>query len=332
MGVGAATVQVTVPVAEAELAADALWRAGAAAVEEREGRRAAGQVGGRTVVLVAGPREGATVAALVEGTIGRWPTEVVPVDLGAALDGWRPHARAVTVGPIVVRPPWVPQPVRPGTRADVVVDPGRSFGTGVHASTRLALAALAEVVRGGERVLDLGCGSGVLGLTALLLGSASVVAVDVDPAAVTATVANAARNGVADRLVALRADTAGGGRAAGAGGTVPRLVGDGSCDVVAANMLLPELVAVVPMAARAVAPGGVVVASGVLEGQVDALAAAAAASGLAVRPPLPRGDGWAAVTFGLSAATPGRRIGVGGSRAAGHPGPSRWMPPSSEST
>src|SRR5918996_757921 len=130
----------------------------------------------------------------------------VPAGAGAgevdgALDAWRAHARAVTVGErLLVRPPWVPAPPGAG-RAEVVVDPGRAFGSGTHASTRLALAALDRLVRGGERVLDAGCGSGMLGIAALALGAGHAVGVDRDPAALEASRANAAPNAVEDRLV-----------------------------------------------------------------------------------------------------------------------------------
>ena len=304
MSADARTVQVTVPADEAELAADALWAAGAAAVEQRPADAA--------VVLVAGPHAGGDVDALVAVVAGRWPAEVVPVDLGAALDAWRAHARAVRVGPLVVRPPWVPvpaveEPGGDGPPVDVVVDPGRAFGSGAHASTRLALAALADLVAAGDRVLDVGCGSGVLAVAALRLGAARAVGIDTDPHAVAATRANAARNGVADRLVVRELDAAGaahvadlpdpGGPAdpAGPAGVVPDPAG--RYDLVVANLLLPELVTALPAIARAVAPHGAAVVSGILADQVDALVAAAAPAGLAADGAPRVVDGWAALTL-----------------------------------
>jgi ribosomal protein L11 methyltransferase len=265
-------VRVAVPAAESELAADALWQAGAVAIEEQPGG------------LVAGVDEGDDPAPLLAAVSGRWPAELVEVDIDAALDAWRAHARAVTVGRrLVVRPPWVDPPAeaRDGpARVDVVIDPGRAFGHGAHPSTRLALATLDDLVGGGERVLDIGCGSGVLAIAALALGARSAVAVDVDPAALAACRANAARNGVGDRVTVVDA--------------VDR-VPPAAYDLVVANMLLPELVAVAPLVAARLA-GGAAVLSGVLDGQRAELVAACAAAGLAVRSE--RADaGWVALSL-----------------------------------
>ena len=93
---------------------------------------------------------------------------------------------------IWIGPPWEAPP--DPTRA-VVIDPGRAFGTGAHATTRLCVELLAELGRGGA-LLDVGCGSGVLGIAAARLGFRPITCVDVDPVAVETTVANAAANGV----------------------------------------------------------------------------------------------------------------------------------------
>ena len=270
-------VRVAVPAGQAELAADVLWQAGAVAIEERPG------------ALVAAVDAGGDPTPLLAAVAGRWPAKAVVVDLDGALDAWRRHARAVTVGRrLLVRPPWVEPPLAgDGSRrsVDVVIDPGRGFGHGAHPSTRLVLAALDDLVAGGERVLDIGCGSGVLAVAALALGAASAVGVDIDPSAVAATRANAAGNGVADRL-AVVADL---GVAAG--------VHPGGYDLVVANMLLPQLVAVAPVVSAALATGGVAVVSGVLVDQRDALLAAAAAAGL-VASSEQTDDGWSALTLG----------------------------------
>jgi ribosomal protein L11 methyltransferase len=296
-------VRVAVPAAQAELAADALWQAGAAAIEEQPG------------VLIAALGDGGDPAPLVAAVAGRWRAEVVTVDLDGALDAWRPHARAVTVGDrLVVRPPWVDPGVAPGAApvgagpvdvamdvvidgaVDVVIDPGRAFGHGAHPSTRLVLAALVDLVGGGERVLDVGCGSGVLAIAALALGAGQAVAVDVDPAAVAATRANAARNAVADRLAVLASLDDLDDLPDGAGDLHGGADRAGGYDLVVANMLLPDLVAVAPTIARALAPGGAVVASGLLADQRGALLAAYDRAGLAAHDER-ADDGWLAVTL-----------------------------------
>jgi ribosomal protein L11 methyltransferase len=105
-------------------------------------------------------------------------------------DRWRSFHRPVLVGRLWVGPPWEAPP--PGAVA-IVVDPGRAFGTGAHPTTRLTLELLLALEPGS--LLDLGCGSGVLAIAAAGLGFAPVSAVDVDPVAVEATLANAERNG-----------------------------------------------------------------------------------------------------------------------------------------
>jgi ribosomal protein L11 methyltransferase len=105
---------------------------------------------------------------------------------------WRAFHRPARVGPLWVGPPW--------EQADrdaiaVVIDPGRAFGTGAHATTRLCLELLIDVPRGS--LLDAGCGSGVLSIAAVKLGFCPVHAVDVDPQAIESTARNAAANGVA---------------------------------------------------------------------------------------------------------------------------------------
>jgi ribosomal protein L11 methyltransferase len=104
---------------------------------------------------------------------------------------WRAFHRPVRVGRLWVGPPWEQPPV---DALAVVVDPGRAFGTGSHATTRLCLELLQELEP--QAVLDVGCGSGVLAIAAALLGHGPVLGVDVESASIDASRANAARNGV----------------------------------------------------------------------------------------------------------------------------------------
>lgn len=262
---------------DAELAADALRQAGAAAVEERA------VPGG--MLLVGALADGGDPTPLLAAVAGRWPAEAVPVDPRAALDAWRPYARAVTAGRVTVRPPWVspsPSPSDAGA-IELVVDPGRAFGSGSHASTRLALAALGDVLRGGERVVDVGCGSGVLAVAALALGAAGALATDVDPEALAATRANAERNGVADRLR-----------------VVPALadIPPREADVVVANILAPVLVELAPAVTALLASGGTLVLSGFLTARRPGVVAAYPA--LEERATAAE-DGWSAVVLAAPA-------------------------------
>ena len=268
-------VTVAVPAVDADVAADAMWRAGAIAIEERDTPTG--------LLLVAGAAPGADIGRLLAAIDGRWPAEVVAVDIEAALDAWRAFARAVRVGDrLVVRPPWVP--ARPdGEAVEVLIDPGRSFGSGAHPSTRLALVALERLLCGGERVLDAGCGSGVLGIAALALGAAEVVGVDHDPTAIAASRANAARNRVGDRFTPSD------------GPLVEVAAADGPFDLVVANLLLPDILALAPALGAALAAEGSLVVSGVL---VDQRAAVVAAAGSCLVPVGEEAaEGWLAVTF-----------------------------------
>jgi ribosomal protein L11 methyltransferase len=291
------------PGVDEDLAVDALWAAGAVAVEERT------VPGG--VLLVAALSDGSDPAPLVTATEGRWATEVVAVDLDAALDAWRPHARAVRVGPVTVRPPWVPRAPGPAAASvEVEIDPGRAFGGGTHVSTRQALGAVAAVMAAapGEvrSVLDVGSGSGVLAIAALALGAGAAVAVDPDPAARAATRANAERNGVADRLtvaadladladLAEQADGASAGAGDGDGDPDARAGGEGA-DLAVANILAPVLVELAPAIVGTLRPGATLVLAGFLTGQRRRVEAAYTDRGLRT---VEHGDddGWVVLTL-----------------------------------
>ncbi len=106
-------------------------------------------------------------------------------------DAWRAFHRPVTAGGIWIGPPWT---APPADTPAVVIDPGRAFGTGAHATTRLCIELLARCPRGS--LVDVGCGSGVLAIAAARLGFEPVVAIDSDPVAIEATIANARANRV----------------------------------------------------------------------------------------------------------------------------------------
>ena len=140
----------------------------------------------------------------------------------------------------------------------IELDPGLAFGTGTHPTTALCLEWLDAQDVAGRRVVDYGCGSGILAIAAAKLDAATVLAVDIDPQALIATRDNAERNGVADRLV-VTAD--------------PRLAKD-STDLLLANILAGPLVELAPSFAQAVRPGGSLALSGLLQEQAEAVTAA----------------------------------------------------------
>jgi ribosomal protein L11 methyltransferase len=164
------------------------------------------------------------------------------------------HAPILVADRLYVRPPWEDAPLRPGV-IDLRIDPGRAFGTGAHATTRLCLELLAELDGDGS-FCDLGCGSGVLAIAAAKLGYGPVEAVDSDRLAVDATNLNARDNGVALDVVRranLREEAP------------PR------ADVVAANLMRPLLLRVAELID---ARPDALILSGLLDHEADEVAAA----------------------------------------------------------
>ncbi|MSP61153.1 MAG: 50S ribosomal protein L11 methyltransferase [Myxococcales bacterium] len=178
-------------------------------------------------------------------------------------DKWKEYFKPRRVGRFVIAPSWEPYLARAGETV-LEMDPGRAFGTGGHASTRLCL----ELLDGppAASFLDVGCGSGVLAIAcALLWPDASGSAIDVDPEAVEVTRENAEKNRVQERI---------------AMSTTP--LGDvaGRFALVLGNLSAETLTALAPSLCARVAPGGRLVASGILCEQADAVAAVLCAHGL----------------------------------------------------
>lgn len=194
-----------------------------------------------------GPGEVGGVAVVVSG-------EEVPDDW---VDRWRRfHGPAIVGDRLCVRPPWEPLP-RPGA-IDVQIDPGRAFGTGSHATTRLCLELLLDLAADGATgsLCDLGCGSGVLAIAAARLGFSPIEALDADRLAIDATNANARDNGVAIDVV----------RRANLREEPPP-----AADVVVANLMRPLLLRVAELMGHR--PSALIV-SGLLDHEADEVAAA----------------------------------------------------------
>ena len=252
---------VQAPLDEAELAADALWALGVVAIEERPTDHDG--------VIELWTSVGDDVEVRVP-----WPMRWVEVDESVA-DTWRQFAAPVWVSErLVVSPVWVEFEAPAGATV-VRIEPGSTFGMGDHPTTRLSLAAVERLVHPGHRVLDVGCGSGVLAIAAALFGAAYSEGVDIAPAAVPVTVANAQLNGVTVEV-----------------SNIPLSDVPGTFDVVFANILAPVLISLSEELKRVVARTGRLVISGVLANNhqhvLDALAPLCA-----VR--VDELDGWVAV-------------------------------------
>ena len=141
----------------------------------------------------------------------------------------------------------------------VEIEPGTGFGAGGHPTTLLLLERLSQLDLAGRRVLDVGCGTGVLAVAAALLGARAVTALDIDPAAIAAAARNIAANGVADRVELID-------------GALTPAVGSGF-DLVLANIVLDVLVSLAGGLRRATAPNGLLAVSGLSPAQPSTLAA-----------------------------------------------------------
>jgi ribosomal protein L11 methyltransferase len=176
-----------------------------------------------------------------------------------------------------------------------------AFGTGLHSTTRLCLAALEDTAVAGARVLDVGTGSGILAVAAARQGAAEVLALDMDPQAVEVAEENVARNDVSGVVRVLQGTVrAGGVQVAGTEGAdaLPR----SPYDLVLANILAPVIIGMAEGLARSLVPGGVLVSSGILRRQADEVEAALAAAGVSTEARPAEGD-WIALV--------GRRAGRG---------------------
>jgi ribosomal protein L11 methyltransferase len=204
--------------------------------------------------------------------IGELETRVVHEEDWA--EAWKQHFPVLRVGRrIVIRPTWRDH-VAAADDVVISLDPGMAFGTGLHPTTRLCLAALEDVAqRGmieGVAVLDVGCGSGILSVAAALLGARSVLGVDTDPLAVETTLRNARLNGEEDKIHARQ-------------GSVPLASGDhATFDVVAANLIASLLIDLAEPLAATVKVGGLLLASGIFVDRESAVREAFAAAGLRV--------------------------------------------------
>ena len=172
-------------------------------------------------------------------------------------NNWREYYKPIEVGEkLVVVPEWEEAPQ--DGRLPLRLDPGLIFGTGSHATTRMCLAALEEFSKPGVRVLDLGCGSGILGIGALILGCDSCLGVDIDPKAPDVVMSNAALNGIgADKMTAWAGDII-------ADASLRARIG-GGYQLVLANIVADVIIPLSAVVRQFMAPGAVFICSGIIE-------------------------------------------------------------------
>lgn len=253
---------------QAELVSASLFELGASGIEERDASTLVGPGGAQAVTLVASfADEVSARAALAE--LDAYPARLEYVVGDAWRDGWRAYWKPLRVGErLMIVPSWERFEPAPN---DVVLslDPGQAFGTGTHESTQLLLCELERRTPPGAALLDVGTGSGILAIAALKLGAARAQAIDTDPLSVDAARENAERNGVADRLSA---------------SATPIEQITERFPLVLANIEARVLVPLAAAIAARVAPGGLLLLSGLLASDVQRVREAYASFAELARP------------------------------------------------
>ena len=189
-------------------------------------------------------------------------------------NNWREYYKPIEVGEkLVVVPEW--EPIPEDGRRPLRLDPGLIFGTGSHPTTRMCLAALENYVNQNTRVLDLGCGSGILGIGALVLGAKSCLGCDIDPKAPDVVRSNAALNGIGpDRLTACAGDIL-------SDASLRRRFG-GDYELVLSNIVSDVIIPLSGLVRPFLAPGGIWISSGIIEGRQEEVRAAIEQAGFTI--------------------------------------------------
>ncbi len=189
-------------------------------------------------------------------------------------NNWKQYYQPIHIGRrLTVIPQWMSPSLASG-RIPVLLDPGMIFGTGAHASTQMCMMALEDAVKGGEQVIDLGSGSGILSITALLLGAAHAIGVDVDPKAEDIARENAGVNGIGpDRFTAVTGNIV----------TQQDKLSQLFCrtyDIVCLNIFADVIIPMAPVLPKLMGKHSLVICSGVLEPRADEVQQALTAAGL----------------------------------------------------
>ena len=179
-------------------------------------------------------------------------------------NAWKKYYHAMDIGQrLAIVPGWETYDT---DRIVITMDPGMAFGTGTHETTSLCLETLDSLVKGGERVLDIGTGSGILAIAALKLGAAVAEGVDIDPMCVRTAGENARRNGVQDRFTVLVGDLSD--------------KDSGQYNIITANIVAAAILSLAPHVPALMAPGARFIASGIIDTRKDEVLTGLRAAGL----------------------------------------------------
>ena len=200
-------------------------------------------------------------------------------------NNWKAYYKPIEIGErLLICPSW--EEAQKTDRVVLRIDPGMAFGTGSHQTTRLCLKLIEKYVKHGISMLDVGCGSGILSVAALLLGAGSAVAVDVDPIANTIAAENAEINGVGDtyRVVI--------GNVIGDEGTRAAIAG--AYDLIAANIVASVVIPLTPMIPSMLKDTGVYISSGIIIDRLEDVKRTIIENGFEIVDLLTEGD-WTAI-------------------------------------
>lgn len=200
---------------------------------------------------------------------GKGTVKLVELDDDSWADVWKKYYHPVRLTRyLTIVPSW--ESYTPETTDEKVIklDPGRAFGTGTHPTTKLALQALETVVRGGETMIDVGTGSGVLSIAAKYFGVAQIAAYDVDAEAVKAAEENLALNGMQDAITVGANDLLAGIKA--------------KVGLITANILAEIIVPLIPQAYECLKPGGIFITSGIIADKKDLIVSEIEAKGFVI--------------------------------------------------
>ena len=205
------------------------------------------------------------------------------------VNNWKQYFHQFYVDDILIIPSW--EDVSPDDEDKMIIhiDPGTAFGTGMHETTQLCIRQLRKYVTESTRILDVGCGSGILGMLALKFGAAYSVGTDLDPCAIDATYENMEVNGITrDRYEVMIGNIIDDKE-------IQDKVGYGCYDIVVANILADVLVELTPVIVSQLKPGGIYITSGIIDDKEETVTEAVKAAGLTVLDVTYQGE-WVCVT------------------------------------
>ena len=205
------------------------------------------------------------------------------------VNNWKKYFHQFSIDDILVIPSWEQVEAKDSDKMVIHIDPGTAFGTGMHETTQLCIRQLRKYVKPGAQILDVGCGSGILGMLALKFGAAHLVGTDLDPCAIDATHENMKANGIREDQYEVMIGNIIDDK------EVQDKAGYEKYDIVAANILADVLVPLTPVILHQLKKGGIYITSGIIDDKEETVTEAVRAAGMEVLEVHHQGE-WVSVT------------------------------------